>query len=412
MALLPALITGGASLIGSIFGRNAAKSAERAQQSMSVLDRKRFEQDRVAERQYNKLLTDNDRAYAEKMLADERKYAASVLLDQRSYSENALASDRAYLDLKQGKDWTQYARDREFMQSRSNELAEKTAASRGIDFTRLRDDAIKAGYNPMTALSMAHAYSTQVDYGVQGGPYSNQANFLATSAPGGGGGGAAPGAVMGSHVPAGGSFTAGGAGYSNAGTAALSTAGFISDALERTADLWTNQPVAKDPLAEALRNAFQHDQMANQVRDAQIPQGFGYDLTKQKPFQPAATMGVPALASDKAAIVAPKMPSGVIESGGRKYIPVTKPDGKPGRLEASIAGRLDINPFDTVSPGDWAEIVGEVGEIESGVNQPGIRRNITDEWHLGVPASQSMRDYLKSGVTGNPMLGHSQLGAW
>lgn len=421
------------NLASGLLDRKSAKDQQ--MQSMSDRsdirrqDRRWFKEDRKSERDYAEDLTTKDRQYAESQKLNERQYAQEVLLDQRAYDrsrdqyrievdraalkddrkymEGRLDGDRAYMEKMRDHDLNTYKVDRNNMQIHANKLAEKSAASRGINFTKLRDDAIAAGYNPMTALSMAHAYSTNVDYQVQGGVYSPGANYTVTGAGYGatsgggagggvgssGGGGAAPGAVMGSHMPAAGNFSSPGSGYSSQFNPALSSGSFVREAVDRAVDTWSNRPVEKDPLADALRSAFQQDQMAQEVRDSQIPQGFGYDLTKQKQFQPEATIGVSAIPPSGSA----RMPSGEIEVGGRKFVPVTKPDGKQGRLEASIAKRLDIGPFDTVSPGDWAEIVGEVGEIESLANQPGIRRNVTDEWHIGT----TMGDYVKSGVTGS-----------
>lgn len=443
--ILPDLIGAGASLVGGFLNRRSARKqqgrAEEQSAAMTKEQRRWYLRDRQSDRKYDLRLTRNDRQYAEQMRDNERRYAANVLADQRSvdrqreirqrrYDEKTTASDRAYMAQQKRqqnkydaamykRDITRYDTDRDRMQNRSNRLAEKSASSRGIDFIKLRDDAVKAGYNPMTALSMAHAYSTQVDYSLQGGVYSPRANYTTSNqgysplsqnsgggASGGGSGGAAPGAVMPSHNTAPGSFSAGGNGYQSQFNPALSSGSFIQEAIERGVDGWSNAKVQSDPLADALRRATQQDQMASEVRDAQVPQGrgFGYALTEQQPFQPSGKVGVPGLASNKTAPVAPKMPSGAFEVGGRKFVPVTKPDGAPGRLEASVARRLDIQPFDTVSPGDWAEIVGEIGEVESGINNPAIRRNITDEWHQGVAVGERVRDYFKSGRTGVPSL--------
>ncbi|MEO1910150.1 MAG: hypothetical protein ABGX10_06980 [Paracoccus sp. (in: a-proteobacteria)] len=456
-AFLPALIGAGASLIGGFLNRRSAQKqqdrAEDRSDAMTKEQRRWYLRDRQSDRKYDLRLTRNDRQYAEKMRDNERRYAANVLADQRSvdrqreirqrmYDEKITASDRAYMAAQKKqqnkydaamykRDITRYDTDRDRMQNRSNRLAEKSAATRGIDFIKLRDDAVKAGYNPMTALSMAHAYSTQVDYSLQGGVYSPRANYTTSNqgysplsqssggASSGGAAGAAPGAVMPSHSTPAGSFSAPGGGYQSQFNPALSSGSFIQEAIERGVDGWSNAKVEADPLADALRRATQQDQMASEVRNAEVPQGrgVGYSLTEQRPFQPSGKIGVPALSSTKAAPIAPKMPSGAFEVGGRKFVPVTKPDGAPGRLEASVARRLDIQPFDTVSPGDWAEIVGEIGEIETAANNPSIRRNITDEWHQGVSVGERVRDYFKSGRTGRPSLSSSSRmgefpGAW
>lgn len=439
--LLPALISAGSSLLGGVLDRRSAKQQNAVSMSersdIRRQDRQWFKEDRKSERDYAEDLTTTDRRYAERQRDNERRYAEKVLLDQRGYDrsrdqyrieverkallddrkymEGRLSNDRTYMDKKRNEDIAQYSKDRDLMQGRSNKLAEKSASTRGIDFVKLRDDAVKAGYNPMTALSMAHAYSTNVDYQLQGGVYSPGANYTATGpgysatsggAGGGvgssGGGGAAPGAVMGSHMPAAGNFSSPGGGYGSQFNPALSAGSFIKEAMDRAVDSWSNQPVQKDPLADALRNAFEQDQMADQVRDAQIPQGFGYDLTKQEAFQPEATVGVPALASAQAAPTKAKMPLGMVEKGGRKYVPVTLPDGSQSTLEASVARRYDIEPFDALSAGDWEEIRGGVvGEMENTINADQNYDLMTGGNFWPVPPSAS--DYMKSGRTGQQM---------
>lgn len=434
------------NLAGGILNRSSAKSqAIKDQQYNDRIrgeDRDMYAWDREELRRYAEKQTVKDRRYAESQRDNERNYARDVLVDDRVYdrklqladrqyernlAEKNLKNDREYLRQKQDaqrryddklyqEDIAQYKKDRGLMQDKANTLAEKSAASRGIDFVKLRDDAVKAGYNPMTALSMAHAYSTNVDYAVQGGVYSPRANYQtdnlgysptstttgAGARSGGGGGGAPAGAVMPSSMPAAGNFSSPGSGYSKGFEPALSAGTFVQDAVNRAVDLWSNRPEQRDPLADALRNAFQQDQMADEVRNSQIPGDFGYSLTKQQAFQPEATVGVPAFASAKAAPTSAKMPSGFVEKGGRKYVPVTLPDGSQSSLEASVARRYDIEPFDALSAGDWEEIRGGVvGEFENTVNADQNYDLMTGGNFWPVPPSAG--DYAKSGRTGQQM---------
>lgn len=189
----------------------------------------------------------DERDYVRGVTADNRRYDLERLADDRRYADGRLRDDRAYMARQRDADIAQYSRDRNFMQNRSNNLAERTAASRGIDFVKLRDDAIAAGYNPMTALSMAHAYSKQVDYTLQGGVYSPGANYTAsgpgynvTGGSGGGAGGAAGGGVAPMSTPsssvAAGGFQVRGNGYTSSGNAGLSSGAFIGEALDRAVD--------------------------------------------------------------------------------------------------------------------------------------------------------------------------------
>lgn len=248
----------------------------------------------------------NQRAYDRKSTVEQRAYDRKLVAGDRKFARKKLVNDRRYAGQQVKLDRHEYSADRNLMQNRANNLAEKSAASRGIDFQRMRDDAVAAGYNPMTALSMAHAYSTNVDYSLQGGVYSPRSSYTAqnngtTVLSGGGGGGGGGGAQMApsgsmpmaSQIPAAGGFGVSGAGYQSQFNPALSSGGFIQEAMDRASTLYNEQVPQKDNLAEALRGAMQHSQMVEQVRDAQVPGDFGYSLSKVEPFQPSQAVGVP-----------------------------------------------------------------------------------------------------------------------
>lgn len=372
-------------------------------------------------RRYAESQTRDDRAYSEKRLNDDRRYSENRLAGERAYVDRMNAENQAYMDRKRDEDIAQYKGDRNAMQLRSNDLAERTAKSRGIDFVKLRDDAIAAGYNPMTALSMAHAYSTQVDYSLQGGVYSPGAAYTAPGAlasggsvpggsvpsgavPTGGGGGspamAGPANLSPGYTPAGGGGQVSGSGYSSNALPGMSSGSFLQAAAEKAADTFFNTPPERDALADSLRKALDQKTFADE-------RPFGHVLTEHKPFRAAATFGVPALRSDQDTSLAPNsavstwMPDGTMEIGGRKFIPVTTSDGKPGKLLKTTADRLNVKPFDTLTAGENTELDGELAEVENAVNYPAHKRTQRDSWKTGPKVGTAIRDYLESGITGN-----------
>lgn len=405
-AILPSL--GG--LVGGLFDRNKEKKAQAAAIRASdtarwdqrnwdladVKDQRRYADTRLkADRAYAARLLDNDRRYTRNNFIRDRDYDRKIQLDdrvnERAYLASRLADDRAYAETQISADRREFITDRDAIQANSERLAEKSAASRGIDFKRLRDDAVAAGYNPMTALGMAHAYSTNIDYVDGRTAYSNRAAFQpqgagynASMAGGGGGGGTSAAPVSSpitSGVPAAGGFTAAGAGYQGQFGSSLSTGSFIADALNRGIDTWFNRPAEKDVLAESLRHAMQQREVQQAQSDMRAD--FGYDLTRQQPFKPAVTVQTAKLAQTPGGEPvsfnqSKRPPRNPLEK--REFIPVRLPDGQRGKIDASIARRLDIAAWDTVSAGDYAELAGEVvGEAQTTIRAPQIQETVFDE---------------------------------
>ena len=413
------------SILGGVLQSKQNRAARKREDELAARSRKDYITFRDDDRRYAEKITAKDREYAERLLLDDRDFQKSLihssnkneaarLANERNYLDRQKTSDRNYLDQKRDEDISQYTSDRTAMQNTSNSLAEKSAASRGIDFVKLRDDAVKAGYNPLTAMSMAHAYSTNIDYQLQGGVYSPGAaytasggayNASAVGAGGGGGGSGAGGMPVSSHVPASGGFSVAGSGYSAQNSPALSAGSFIADALDRKVDTFFNRDEGPDKLSEALRNALGEETFLDAQRDKIVPGNFGKGLTSAEPFRASMTVSAPAMRSDQSQSLQPaRMPSGEFNDGGKKAVPVQLPNGKFGQLEGSIARRLDIKPFDTVSAGDWAEIVGEVGEIESAADQPAIRRTSVGQWRSGPRIGAKVRDYMTSGSNGRRII--------
>lgn len=190
----------------------------------------------------------------------------------------------------------------------------------GVDFAKLRNDAQAAGFNPLTAL-------------------------MAT----------------------------GGAGYSRSASPALSSASFVQEALERGIDTWFNQ-VERDKEAENIKKAAHLTAKANAT--SRSLDRFGYNLTQTRPYQPRVTWTpVPALAANPTGL--PPKPRDV------RLMPVRLPDGQERRIPYDVATRLGIGPWGQVTPGDYAELVGEIrGEAESTVMFQEIGQN------MGIPFFQ------------------------
>lgn len=430
-------------LVGGLLDRRSAREQVASTAGMNTTQRlwhvadirgaRLYEQrEKARDRAYSEGQTAKDRLYAARVLQDERRYAAGVtrnnraydraqLASDRAYTEGRLADDRAYMADQRDADIAQYTSDRNRMQNRSNQLAEKTAASRGIDFKKMRDDAVAAGYNPMTALNMAHAYSTQVDYQLQGGVYSPGASYTAAG-PGyavnsGGGGGAAvagggampmSGGGASQGVAAGGFGTAGG-GYQSQFNPALSAGGFVKEAMERGIDTYFNsKQETADPQAEALGQMVAAQQEAQQMQEDQIPKSFGYELTREKPFKAALSVGVPPLRSD----------TDIQLSGSDDMV-------NPSQLPLKVYGK-DFKPASGMSDAEafesrYGEIAGEAAGLGAlvydgssavrnhAVNRATTKRAKTLRDNYNPPVKKGSGEYLERGVTGG---GRKMLKRW
>lgn len=188
--------------------------------------------------------------------------------------------------------------------------------NKGVDYAKLRDDAIAGGFNPLTAL-----------------------------------------------------LAGGGAGYQSTFDPALSSGSFVTEeAVSRGLDTYFNTPSKTDREVQRIRRDLEAETYRQQAQMAQGPQRFGYSLADQRPFRPVIEDYTPALAASTG-----RPPVNPLDRDP-SYIPVRHPDGSRGQLEASIADRLGIKPFHTVSAGDWAEIVGELGgEAEMALGTEKVR---------------------------------------
>lgn len=335
-------------LFGGILGKRDEKKTNNAAGKQRAEDlaqskksqgyqRRKFVADRRSERKYAAKLTKEDRAYAEGRLADDRRYAASIS-----------AKDRANYLKDKASDAKAYKADRAVMQKLSDRQAERQAASRSLDFAQLRDDAMAAGFNPLTALQFANSYSREVGYQNTGQTYDGRAE-----APGSVVSGA--GAIMPSHVGSAGSFSTTGTGYGSTPAPVFSSSHFMADALD--AGVQTGFNYVDN---ERLRNDAIYQNIAGQVARGQAeraysrstPRNFGYSLTKTKPYKPAVTYtGTPPFV-------------GPSQSESLQY---------PGR-ELSVEPQLDIALTDIYTAPDGTKLRGlssnfEASEIAQGISE-------------------------------------------
>lgn len=295
-AAIPALAGGFLARRQEDASRKQSKQDWKRTKKMRAEDRRWFEGDRANDRAYLATQLANDRAYAERMLREGRQYDEArydeLTADDRAYMAERVADERRYMSEQEAMDRRRYYADETRLQALSDSQAERSAASRGIDFKRLRDDAIAAGYNPLTAMAMAGAYSTEVGYDVTGSPYTMGAAFNAGggAAParpsGGSGGGALP---MSSPMVSG--FSAGGGGYTSSPGPSLSSASFVTEALQRGVDTYFNTPPERDLEAESVMAQVQRGIIRREV-EAERRADTGFNISRVRPFSPALSYSV------------------------------------------------------------------------------------------------------------------------
>lgn len=166
----------------------------------------------------------------------------------------------------------------------------------------------------------------------------------------------------------------------------LSSGSFISEAISRGADTYFSTVAARDQEATNLRREAEDKRRWEAEMALRTPVGsFGYSLQDEKPYNPARTATLPALASNPAPSNSTGRPPIHPFRQDQSFIPIRLPNGTPGQIDASIARRMDIAPWDTVSAGDYVELVGElVGEAETVGYQLPIRDTVLNARGQGV----------------------------
>lgn len=281
-------------LVGGIIGNNDAKRQRSRQLADIKRDRYFFGRDRRNEREYQAQLTAKDRKYAENITAKDRRYAEKRLADERAYARELRRVDRAHAGAVFERDRRLFEKDRKAhevafkadrdnMQARSDRYARMAAETRGLDFKALRDDAVKAGFNPLTALQFATSYSTEVGYHNAGSIYPGYGG----GAPGGAvvpsssaGSGAVPGTPI---VPS--AYQSPGVGYASTPAPAFASNQFLADALGAGIETYFNARAVEDE--ETYRSIERQVAMSHLQRllGAENPyQDFGFRMPKSEPF--------------------------------------------------------------------------------------------------------------------------------
>lgn len=201
-----------------------------------------------------------------------------------------------------------------------------------INFAQMRDDAIAAGFNPLTALRAT-----------------------------------------------------GGAGNVTTSIPSMSSGDFLKDALGQGLTHWFNSPTAYDKEMDQLRLETAREEL-NQLRRASDPvrTSFGKSLTDVEDYRTPANTS-PFM-----------RPQPRPTATTQKRIPVFLPDGQTAKIPATMAERLGIKPWHQMAAEDYAGVVGDIrGEGENILNIDAIGENMGLHWWKGPidmkPPTQTLR---------------------
>lgn len=407
--------------VGNIFGVKSEEKMAKRQMNREadnrVLSRSEYLADRKNERNYNASLTKGDRKYAESLMAKDRKYAEKLLFgdrdyarkitnEERAYNERMLGKDRKYAETVYEKerrnlaaskvvDANAYKADRKAMQALADKQAIKTAASRGIDFQRLRDDATKAGFNPLTAMQWASAYNTEKGFGVMGDVYSGTASSPSQVIPGRSAGGGAPSAgggmagstpMVSSINPGANGFSAPGGGYGSTSLPSFISAdlGASLGNLIDTGLNWFNHK--DDAKYEAIADQVARGQLAREYEN-QTPRAFGYSLAKIEPYRPSIGVYAPPLRASDAPGISPS---------DTALAPSKQPLSIFGYPIAPSGDTSDQEAIETRYGGGVGEVVGAISAVRdtynAGLPLRGAGRDAFNTWADGY---QSSKPYLR-----------------
>lgn len=368
-------------LINGIFGNDAAKDANKRQWRRQLIAWGHEDDVRRDERRYLEGQTKSNRAHARQVLADNRRHERATTLENRSHARQVLNEQRGYNERMGAEDRAFMLRDRAKMQAEMDERAERTTASRGIDFGKLRDEAIAAGFNPLSVLGNAALYSTEVGYGTAGGPYQAGPTSIASGS-----------AVSGGSVP-GGAVMAGsaGSGYSAGVMPEVITSGnFMGEALSAGVNTAFNalddMQRGDRELTEALARAtsIEAQQKAIQARN---PGYQGFAVATNAPFNAAESYTPPALyrgTTSMGAAISDPGPTRYHEGGppvphSRGLIPVVDANGiktmMPRGVVENITGSGE--PWQHLVTGNQSDLYGEVGGEAYGIaNSDAVRDTV------------------------------------
>lgn len=354
-------------LINGIFGNDEAKDANKRQWRRQLIAWGHEDDVRRDERRYLAGQTKSNRAHARQVLADNRRHERATTLENRSHARQVLSEQRGYNERLGREDRAFMLQDRATMQRQMDERAERTTASRGIDFGKLRDEAIEAGFNPFSVLGNAALYSTEVGYGTAGGPYQAGPTSIASGS-----------AVSGGSVP-GGAVMAGsaGSGYSaGAMPEVISSGSFMGQALAAGVDTAFNAlsdiERGDRELTEALARATSVEAQAKAIQ-ARNPGYQGFAVATNEPFNAAQSYTPPALYRGSTSVG-----SAISEGSPGRYsyheggppiprskslIPTIGADGRTTMMPRGIVENVtgSAEPFQHLVAGNYADIYGEIG---------------------------------------------------
>lgn len=163
----------------------------------------------------------------------------------------------------------------------------------------------------------------------------------------------------------------GGAGYGGATAPALSTAQFLAEAVSSAFEA----PAAyRAQQLEEERQRLENEALRTQLADREAKknpyQNFGFDVPSAKQFLPQTKHAGPALSNATRPQSRP-----TFDSMGT--VPVFLPDGQMRNLNARVAARMDLKPYDAIVAGDYPELVGELrGEGETALASGTIAKAI------------------------------------
>lgn len=215
---------------------------------------------------------------------------------------------------------------------------EQKAPETKFEFTKLRDAAQAAGFNPLTALRATGGQPTSV------------------------------------HQP----------------VPPLSSASIIANALGTGAETYfANQP---DPVRDE-RNKLEIDLMKQELARGNKTWS-GAPATSTTPYQ-AFPENPPASLSS-----GPTRPKGRPTFDSLGWIPVFDPSGVQRMIPRRVANRLEVQPHEALLADDWVRVKGEIGELEvaaatlpisdaSGLNYTG---NKVSRYYNGLPPEAVTRE--------------------
>jgi hypothetical protein len=243
-------------------------------------------------------------------------FGASQKKDDRSYQTSINTENRHYAN-------EDYSRNRaDYLSDRAHNEAREDAFNSQNQIAKLRDDALAAGINPLTALGA----------GGLSGPVAPSGSFGPASA----------GGVTAYAAPP------------------LSSSSFVAQSLGQGVEtLFNKDRIASDMEADAIRIELAKEellQLKKSNEQAGARASFGYSIPQVVENSQDASM-IPTLASRPKA--RPNMQN-------LERIPMFLPDGQQRMVLKSPVERLGMKPWDTISSGDYAELVGEArGEVEA-----------------------------------------------